>query len=72
MTTEEIRQRLLNGDMFSGRNGAFPGKMQVLGQNDKGLLVRCTNLNGTTWEETWDDDIKYTIWAFERGDYYFT
>lgn len=72
MTREEIIKRLKLGDKFSGRHGAFDGIMVASKVNeltDK-MLVMC-HKDGSEWVENWDGDLQATIWAFERGDYYF-
>lgn len=68
---KEIINRLMSFSTFSGRNGAFEGRMtptEVDVDNDS-MIVLCEK-DGREWEEHWDD-LQYTVWAFERGDYYF-
>ena len=69
---QKFLNRLVSGSVFRGRNGAFTGRMYPLEvdvDNDT-MVVQCENENGSTWDETWDD-LKYVLYAFERGDYYF-
>lgn len=71
MSHEEILANLMAGKSFSGRNGAFDGIMTVVGTDDKGnLKVRCQK-DSYSHIETWDDDILYTLYGFDNGDYYF-
>lgn len=71
MSHEEILANLKAGKSFSGRNGAFDGIMTVVGVDEKGnLKVRCQK-DDYSHIETWDDDILYTLYAFDNGDYYF-
>lgn len=68
---QEILARLRNGDKFTGKNGCFTGTMTPLSiDNDMHLKVRC-EIDGAVWEENWNDDILYTLFTFEDGDYYF-
>lgn len=71
MTREEIIERLKLGDKFSGRYGAFDGIMTPSKVNEltDSLVVVC-HKDGCQWIENWDD-LQCTIWAFERGEYYF-
>jgi len=71
MSHKEIIENLMAGKSFSGRNGAFDGIMTVVGVDDNGnLQVRCQK-DGCSHIETWDDNILYTLYAFDNGDYYF-
>lgn len=71
MDRNEIINRLRSLTPFSGRNGAFEGTMTPESVNvDKDTMVVTCEKDGHSWQETWDD-LTYTIYAFERGDYYF-
>ena len=71
MSHEEILANLTAGKSFSGRYRAFDGIMTVVGTDDKGnLKVRCQK-DSYSHIETWDDDILYTLYGFDNGDYYF-
>lgn len=61
----DILEQLKQGKPFSGRNGAFTGRVepQLIENN-----VLCDK-DGTRWHENWD--LQNTIWGFERKDYYF-
>ena len=52
-----IKEQLLQGKPFSGRNGAFTGRVEPQSIDGDTLIVIC--------------DKDGTIWGFERGDYYF-
>lgn len=58
-----IKEQLLQGKPFSGRNGAFTGRVEPQSIDGDTLIVICDK-DGTRWHEG-------TIWGFERGDYYF-
>ena len=71
MSHEEILANLKAGKSFSGRNGAFNGIMTFVGEDENGNpKVRCQK-DGYSHIEVWDDDILYTLYAFDNGDYYF-
>lgn len=55
-----IKEQLLQGKPFSGRNGAFTGRVEPQSIDGDTLIVIC---------EGWE--LQHTIWGFERGDYYF-
>lgn len=61
-----IKEQLLQGKPFSGRNGAFTGRVEPQSIDGDTLIVIC---DGTRWHEGWE--LQHTIWGFERGDYYF-
>ena len=71
MNHDEILARLKKGEAFSGRNGCFTGTMKVTAVKGDGSLVVDCEKDGYHHEETWDDDIRYTLYAFEDGDYFF-
>lgn len=68
---EEILARLRNGDKFTGKNGCFTGIMTPLSIDENMHLRVLCEKDGCGWEEVWDDDILYTLFAIENGDYYF-
>ena len=69
---------LIPGFLFTGRNGAFDGRIEFLQfiNIDNGILVECTkkNVNAfgsvqySSWQEEWN--LETVLWAFQRGDYY--
>lgn len=61
-------EKLQQGNCFSGRNGAFTGKVEPQSVSGDTLKVICDK-DGTRWHENWE--LQHVIWAFERGDYYF-
>lgn len=64
----EILELLQQGKPFSGRNGAFTGRVEP--QSIEGDTLKVIyDKDGTRWHEDWE--LQYTIWGFERGDYYF-
>lgn len=58
-----IKEQLLQGKPFSGRNGAFTGRVEPQSIEGDTLKVICDK-SGTRWHEN------YSM-LFERGDYYF-
>lgn len=58
----------LEGKPFSGRNGAFTGRVEPQSISGDTLNVICDK-DGTRWHENWE--LQHVIWAFECGDYYF-
>lgn len=71
MEKQSIINTLISGIPFSGRNGAFEGMMYPKSVNvEKDTMVVECQKDGHSWEETWDD-LTYTIYAFQRGDYFF-
>lgn len=63
-----IKEQLLQGKPFSGRNGAFTGRVEPQSIDGDTLIVICDK-DGTRWHKGWE--LQHTIWGFERGDYYF-
>lgn len=61
-----IKEQLLQGKPFSGRNGAFTGRVEPQSIDGDTLIVICDK-DGR--HEGWE--LQHTIWGFERGDYYF-
>ena len=64
----DILELLQQGKPFSGRNGAFTGRVEPQSIEGDTLKVICDKA-GTRWYGDWD--LHYTIWGFELGDYYF-
>lgn len=64
----DILKQLEEGRPFSGRNGAFTGRVEPQSISGEALFVICDK-DGTRWHENWE--LQHVIWAFERGDYYF-
>lgn len=64
----DILEKLIDCRPFSGRNGAFTGRVEPQSISGEALFVICDK-DGTRWHENWS--LQDTIWGFERGDYYF-
>lgn len=64
----DILKQLEEGKPFSGRNGAFTGRVEPQSIEGDTLKVICDK-SGTRWHENWE--LQHVVWAFERGDYYF-
>lgn len=64
----DILKQLEEGKPFSGRNGAFTGRVEPQSIEGDTLKVICDK-SGTRWHENWE--LQHVIWAFERGDYFF-
>lgn len=64
----DILKQLEEGKPFSGRNGAFTGRVEPQSIEGDTLKVICDK-SGTRWHENWE--LQHVVWAFERGDYFF-
>lgn len=64
----DILKQLKEGKPFSGRNGAFTGRVEPQSIEGGTLKVICDK-SGTRWHENWE--LQHVVWAFERGDYFF-
>lgn len=54
-----IKEQLLQGKPFSGRNGAFTGRVEPQSIEGDTLIVICDK-DGTRWHEGWE--LQHTIW----------
>lgn len=72
MTEQEIIKNLKSGKKFAYFINDYYIEFKVLnwsGKFEDEAKVLCGNLS-YNWEEIWDD-MKYTVFAFQNGDYKF-